>query len=93
MVSRHDWQDEAACLGEELNDFFDDYEDDVETRTSVDNRCRNCPVMQTCFAYGKYYTLTGVWGGIYLESGEMSKEFNDHKTPDDWAKTYVALTE
>ena len=93
MVSaRHDWQNDAACLGAELNDFFDNYEDDPKARPQVDNLCMGCPVMQTCFAYGKFFASTGVWGGIYLDEGEMSQEYNDHKTPNDWAMVYAALT-
>ena len=34
----------------------------------------------------------GIWGGIYLESGEISKEFNSHKTKKDWSYTWQALT-
>lgn len=92
--SRHDWQDDAACLGEKVNDFFDNYEEDEggELRQEMDGLCRSCPVMRTCFAYAKYYRLTGVWGGIYMNKGDIDKEMNNHKTPDDWAKTYVAIT-
>ena len=53
--SRHDWQDDAACLGEKVNDFFDNYEDDEggELRQEMDGLCRYCPDMRTCFAYAK----------------------------------------
>jgi hypothetical protein len=33
-----------------------------------------------------------VWGGVYLENGEISREFNRHKTRQDWADTWQALT-
>lgn len=97
MNSRHDWQDDAACLNSDRENFFDNYEEDDEAphdiRKSVDKMCLGCPVMRTCFAYAKYYELTGVWGGIYMNRGQMDEEFNDHKTPDDWATTYMRLIE
>lgn len=93
--SRHKWQDDAACLDAGVDFFFDAYEDDTEpykVRHAVDSLCRDCPVMRTCFAYAKFYELTGVWGGVYMTDGKMDYELNDHKTPNDWALTYTALT-
>jgi hypothetical protein len=34
----------------------------------------------------------GVWGGIYLENGKISREFNKHRTKEDWGKTWSYLT-
>ncbi len=36
--------------------------------------------------------LTRVWGGVYLEDGKVSREFNNHKTKADWADTWQVLT-
>ena len=93
--SRHKWQDDSACLESGVEMFFDDYEEDTEpyqVRQAVDSMCRGCPVMRTCFAYAKFYELTGVWGGMYMTQGEIDTLFNEHKTPNDWAETYTALT-
>ena len=45
-------------------------------RLAIDNLCAGCPVSRTCFAVGISTKEWGVWGGIYLVDGEISKEFN-----------------
>ena len=93
--SRHSWQDDAACLESDVEEYFDKYEDDsgeFNIRHKVDSGCRKCPVMRTCFAYGKFFELTGVWGGIYMNNGSIDHAINEHKSPEDWAQTYAALT-
>jgi hypothetical protein len=45
-----------------------------------------------CFAVGVSQKEWGVWGGVYLENGDLSKEFSKHKTSNDWAKTWQYLT-
>ena len=86
------WKEKALCLGEDTDDFFDTYEEDVESRSLIDNICAQCPVRKICFASGVSGKETGVWGGIYLEQGDISREFNRHKTKQDWGKTWQALT-
>jgi len=86
------WKERAACLGENTNDFFDTYEEDVEFRPLIDQVCNSCPVRKACFASGVSGKETGVWGGIYLDQGEISREFNRHKTRQDWGSTWQALT-
>lgn len=86
------WKDDAACLGLETNLYFDNYEDDIESRQDVDSLCRSCPVAKQCFAVGVSGKEWGIWGGIYLEGGEISREFNRHKGKQDWADTWSALT-
>lgn len=93
--SSHKWQGEAACRSTNLESYFDDYENDTEPfdiRTQVDVTCIGCPVVRTCLVYGKYYRLTGVWGGVYLLDGDMDPEMNQHKTPDNWAQLYASIT-
>lgn len=91
-MQQHLWKDEALCLGSETNMFFDTYEDQENVRSFVDSLCRTCPVAKTCFAVGISGKEWGVWGGIYLEGGEVSKEFNKHKTKKDWFYAWQSLT-
>jgi hypothetical protein len=49
-------------------------------------------VSNTCFAVGISQKEWGVWGGVYLENGIISKEFNNHKTKQDWGNTWQTLT-
>jgi hypothetical protein len=48
--------------------------------------------MKECFAIGVSQKEWGVWGGIYIENGEISKEFNSHKTQKDWEQVWRNLT-
>jgi hypothetical protein len=72
--------------------FFDHYEEKPESREFVDSLCRTCPVAKTCFAVGVSGKEWGVWGGIYLEGGELSREFNNHKSKQEWSLTWQSLT-
>ena len=47
---------------------------------------------RTCFAVGVSQKAYGVWGGIYLDRGKVSREFNRHKTKQDWGNTWQYLT-
>jgi hypothetical protein len=38
-----------------------------------------------CFAAGVSGKETGVWGGVYFEQGDISREFNRHKVKEGWA--------
>ena len=91
-MKEHLWKDDSACLGMETNDFFDNYEEQPEIRAEIDSICKECPVRRICFANGISGKNTGVWGGVYLEQGDISREFNRHKTKQDWANTWQALT-
>jgi hypothetical protein len=91
-MQQHLWKDEALCLGSDTTIFFDAYEDQEDTRQFVDSLCRMCPVAKKCFAVGISGKEWGVWGGIYLENGEISKEFNKHKAKKDWSYTWQMLT-
>ena len=91
-MQRHLWKDSSACLDYDTNLFFDKYEEDEKLRSGIDAVCSNCPVRRTCFANGISGKEWGVWGGIYLEGGEISREFNRHKTKQDWANTWQSLT-
>lgn len=91
-MKQHLWKDDALCLNLETNLFFDKYEEEDLVRPRVDDICRACPVSKTCFANGVSGKEWGVWGGIYLEGGEISREFNKHKSKIDWANTWQSLT-
>lgn len=87
------WKTKGLCLDYDTNFFFDAYEENsIEFKKNIDQFCLKCPVSKTCFAVGVSGKEYGVWGGIYLESGEPSKEFNSHKTKEDWANHWKILT-
>jgi hypothetical protein len=92
MGNKDDWKDDAACLGWDTNIFFDKYEEEESLRPAVDEYCLDCPVARICFANGVTNKEYGVWGGVYLEKGKMSREFNSHKTKQDWARVWEVLT-
>ena len=91
-MKQHLWKDEGACLGLDTNLFFDKYEEDNLVRQAVDSICAGCPVAKRCFAVGVSGKEWGVWGGIFLDTGSISREFNNHKTKKDWADTWQSLT-
>jgi len=61
-------------------------------RPAIDKLCSMCPVSKMCFAVGVSQKEWGVWGGVYLEAGQLSKEFSKHKSKSDWANTWQRLT-
>ena len=91
-MKQHVWKDDALCLGLDNSLFFDTYEEDVDVRPIIDSLCSRCPVAKKCFAVGVSAKEWGIWGGVYLESGEISREFNNHKTKAHWANTWQSLT-
>ena len=92
MVSKHDWKDNASCLNYTTELFFDRYEEDVGIRRSIDSLCAECPLVRHCFGVGVSQKELGVWGGIYLEAGKISRDINRHRTRADWAQTWQTLT-
>jgi len=91
-MNKHKWKDDASCLDYDTNIFFDKYEEEELLRPAVDDLCMSCPVMKSCFAVGISQQEWGVWGGIYLEGGEISKEFNNHKNKAIWGSVWQQLT-
>lgn len=87
-----DWKDEALCKGYDTNLFFDKYEEDENLRPAIDKLCSECPVARQCFAVGISQKETGVWGGVYLDRGSISREFNKHRKKPQWAETWKYLT-
>lgn len=91
-MDKHAWKDESACKGYEVNLFFDEYEENEEIRPKIDALCASCPVARQCFAVGISQKEWGIWGGIYIENGKISREFNKHRSKPNWAETWQALT-
>ena len=91
-MTKHDWKKEAVCLEYDTDLFFDKYENSETLRLAVDELCSYCPMKQKCFAIGVSQKEWGVWGGIYLEEGKISKEFNSHKTKQKWGEVWKNLT-
>ena len=92
MSNKDEWKDDAACKDWDVNLFFDKYEEDLELRPAIDEYCADCPVARMCFAVGVSQKEYGVWGGVYLEKGKISREYNNHKTKKDWIGTWQYLT-
>lgn len=86
------WKDDASCIDYDTNIFFEKYEDEIALRPAIDKLCMSCPVSKTCFAVGVSSKEYGVWGGIYLEAGNISKEFNNHKTQDIWGQIWQQMS-
>lgn len=91
-MNKHSWKDDGICRGLDTELFFDKYEENLEIRGPIDELCGKCPIRRTCFAVGISGKEWGVWGGIYLENGNISREFNKHKTKQNWGDTWSALT-
>jgi len=91
-MNKFKWKDDAVCLDYDTNLFFDKYEEDELLRPAIDALCSSCPVRKECFSVGISGKEWGVWGGVYLENGEISKEFASHKTKDDCGMTWQSLT-
>lgn len=86
------FSEDRSCLNMDTNLFFEKYEEDPIVAEGVDTLCSQCPAQRQCLAYAVSNQEWGVWGGVYLESGEISKEFNKHKTKKDWSSIWQALT-
>ena len=80
--------DKAACVDMDFNLFFDKYEEDPALAKKIDLLCIKCPVQRNCIAYGVSNKEWGVWGGVYFEDGKISKEFNQHKSKEDWFEVW-----
>ena len=88
----HSWKNEGKCLNKDTDLFFNRYEDDHDIARRVDILCQSCPMNKKCFSTGFSGKEWGVWGGIYLKDGKIDKEFNSHKSKEDWYRTWESLT-
>lgn len=89
---KNDWKVNGSCRNYDTNIFFDKYEEDTSLRATVESLCSACPVVKHCFAVGISQKEWGVWGGVYLENGGISKEFNKHRDKSQWAEKWKNLT-
>jgi hypothetical protein len=81
-----DWWHLGVCRGMETNLFYDKYEADPNVAKNIDEACLSCPVIKMCYESGKENSEYGVWGGVYLTSGDIDKSKNLHKSQDIWKK-------
>lgn len=86
------WSKNASCLDFDTDLFFDKYEEDETVASTIDILCQKCPVQRECLAAGVSNHEWGVWGGVYLENGKISKEFNKHKNNQDWFDIWSSAT-
>lgn len=78
------WWDISACKGMDTNLFYDTYENDINIAKNIDEACMSCPVLKMCYQSGVDNDEYGVWGGVYLNSGQIDKSKNLHKTKEVW---------
>lgn len=86
------WAEGASCIGLPTDAFFDHYEENPEVPNIVDEMCMGCPLQRQCLSVGVARKEWGVWGGVYLEDGEIHEEYNAHKTPQKWNELWMRLT-
>lgn len=91
-MNKNEWKDSGSCRDYDTNMFFDTYEEDEKLRPAIDSLCSKCPMAKQCFAVGVSQKEWGVWGGIYIENGKISREYNKHRSKADWAATWQYLT-
>ena len=86
------WREKSKCLNLDTNIFFEKYEEDLVLREAVDSLCKQCPVRSECLADAVSNQEWGVRGGVYLEKGKISREFNSHKGQPEWFDIWKSLT-
>jgi hypothetical protein len=91
-MDKHEWKDLGSCREYDTNLFFDKYEENADLRPGIDKLCADCPMVKHCFAVGVSQKEWGVWGGVYIENGKISREFNKHRSKEDWSQTWQTLT-
>ena len=91
-MGKLNWKLDAKCRDMDVDIFFEKYEADIGLRASIDRMCAGCPVAKECLQWGISHEEWGIWGGIYLEAGQKSEEFNEHKTDEVWDELLVQLT-
>lgn len=88
---RYEWSG-RKCESLDTNWFFDDYEENETIAKMTDRLCMSCPFQNVCLASGVSNNEWGVWGGVYLEGGKISKQFNKHKDQDAWFNVWMTAT-
>ncbi len=80
------WYHLSLCRDMETNWFYDDYERDPVLAAVMDDICLACPVRKFCLMEGLDNKEYGLWGGIFLDNGNVDKVRNEHKTEDVWSQ-------
>ena len=91
-MGKLNWKLDGKCRDMDVDIFFEKYEDDIGLRASIDRMCAGCPVAKECLQWGISHEEWGIWGGIYLEAGQKSDEFNEHKTDKVWDELLLQLS-
>jgi hypothetical protein len=78
------WWHLALCRGMDTNLFYDKYESDTNIAKSIDEACLSCPVIKMCYDSGVENEECGVWGGVYLNLGNINRPKNIHKDKETW---------
>lgn len=91
-LNKDAWKSKGKCYGMDTNYFYEKYEEDLDFRNGIDYLCKTCPLQRLCLAVAVSNNEWGVWGGVYLEKGKVSKEFNSHKKNDEWFDLWKFLT-
>ena len=92
MVYNIRWSEGASCAGLPTDLFFDTYELDSLKAKHLDALCMTCPIQRECLNVGVGRKEWGLWGGIYLEDGDIHEEYNAHKTSEDWGNLWLRVT-
>ncbi len=80
------WKKLSLCADMDTELFFDDYESDINVANMIDEAYLSCPVMKECQTYGVENKEWGVWGGVFLVSGNQDTKKNSHKTKETWRR-------
>lgn len=91
-MDRNAWKDDASCIDYDVNLFFEKYEENEALRPAIDKLCAECPVVRQCFAVGISQKEWGVWGGVYIENGKISREYGRHRNKQQWGEKWKSLT-
>lgn len=72
------WQNDAACSGADLNDFFPEVSGlgAKKKKERAKRVCAGCPVSADCFEFARSrYENYGVWGGV--DFGQFKYSFDE----------------
>lgn len=86
------WSKRAACLDQPVELFFEQYEENPVVARQIDSLCNSCPIQMKCLIKGIKLKSHGCWGGVYLVDGEISEDYNTHKTKDDWENLWISMS-
>lgn len=67
------WMSKASCSKKRIPPeyFFDEYLKSLAVFALVNATCSECEVRAICLRYGKNTKSSGVWGGKWLQYGQV----------------------